>query len=299
MKVREEDRLTAFHTFYGALHGDRWATLAPALLRPRTQVARWNRFQAGTAAAWFAARGIAAVDVAGLEGAYQIPADTALEPVGGRMPFYWMDAGSILAARSLPVNAGDRVLDLCSAPGGKTLILAERLGEGGSLVANELSASRRGSLRRVLAAYLPADRMAQVRVTGHDAARWCRHEQDACDAILLDAPCSGERHLLADPGEMRRWTRARSPALAQRQYALLSSALRVVRPGGHLLYATCSVSPLENDGVVQRALDRLGARVEPVPVSAALGEPTSLGWTVFPDRFDAGPVYWSLLRRMS
>ena len=109
-----------------------------------------------------------------------------------------MDGASILAAQALDPQPGDDILDLCAAPGGKSLMLAEKIAEAGTLVANDRSASRRGRLKRVLESYIPNPVRERIRVTGHDATKWCVFETEAYDRILLDAPCSSERHVLHD-----------------------------------------------------------------------------------------------------
>jgi 16S rRNA C967 or C1407 C5-methylase (RsmB/RsmF family) len=210
-----------------------------------------------------------------------------------------MDPASIFPAAALEVRDGDEVADFCAAPGGKSLILTESLRTGGRLVANELSDGRRARLRAVLHDYLPEDVLSRVRVTGHDATRWCLYETEAYDRILLDAPCSGERHLLANGEEIAQWSPARSKNLAVRQYALLASALAVVRVGGRIVYSTCSLSNLENDAVIARLMKKRAGEARVVRMEFALGEPTENGWVILPDRTGYGPIYFSILERVS
>ena len=122
---------------------------------------------------------------------------------------YRMDRASVLAARFLPLPEEGRVLDACAAPGGKTLVLASRKADlpGVALTANELSAERRRRLKAVLTDHLPPDLAARVAVTGFDAAARAGRERDAWEAILLDAPCSSERHVLASPAHMALWSK--------------------------------------------------------------------------------------------
>ncbi len=225
------------------------------------------------------------------------PRQEGLNPFGCADEPYFLDAASIVAARALPISPGHAVLDLCAAPGGKSLVLAERIKDAGTLVANERSATRRARLKRVLEEYLPEELLRRVRITGHDASKWCIYEKDAYDAILLDAPCSSERHLIAQPKLLAEWTPNRTRFLAQRQYAMLASALQVVRVDGHVLYATCSISPFENDGVIEKLIKKRGEKISVIPPSAPFGESTRYGWLILPDTTEFGPLYFALIKR--
>jgi 16S rRNA (cytosine967-C5)-methyltransferase len=158
------------------------------------------------------------------------------------------DEGSQLIARATPVDPGARVLDLCAAPGNKTTILAERLGGRGALVACDLRPRRLAMLARTLAA--SGARASIVRL---DATRPLPFAA-AFDTVLLDAPCSGLGTLRRDPD--LKWSRVPSdlPVLAARQAAMIRQAASVVRPGGRLVYATCSGEPEENEDVVDAFL---------------------------------------------
>lgn len=283
----------AFERWFAARYGDRWPTLRAAMLAAEGQVARINSF-ARPAAVEQLLGGLAPTALAGCLAGGELPPPG--RDADGLSTHYNLDAGSVRVARALPVKEGDRLLDLCAAPGGKSLVLAERMGSG-ELVANELSAARRGRLKVTMADYLPARVRERVRVTGHDATRWSLHERDAYDAILLDAPCSSEAHLVRQPGLLSDWSPARSRQLAMRQYAMLAAALDVVRTGGFILYATCSISEEENDGVVGRLLERRAGRVEVCRPDWACGEATRFGQAILPDTAGEGPMFAALLRR--
>lgn len=209
---------------------------------------------------------------------------------------YFLDEASLVAASLLPLGPDAEILDMCAAPGGKSLILASRLGPDGRLVSNELSRARRDRLKRVLEEHLPQDLLTQVRITGFDASKWSLHAQEKYDAILLDAPCSSERHLIHQPKLLKEWTISRTKSLAMRQYALLAAASLVVKSGGYVLYCTCSISPKENDEVIERLL-RKKKYMQIENISTSKGEPTQFGWMILPDTTSAGPMYCALLRR--
>ncbi len=236
----------------------------------------------------------------GLLEALEGPPDTVAYSEGLAAP-YRMDRASVLAARSLPLPEEGRVLDACAAPGGKSLVLASRIAfrPGLSLTCNELSADRRRRLRDVLDSHLPEPLLARVTVTGFDAAARARRERDAWDSILLDAPCSSERHVLASPAHLALWSEARVRNLAARQWALLSAAFLLLKPGGSLIYSTCALSPEENDGVAGRLASKYGDRARFQPVlsgeagpDAPTFESTEYGILVLPDAAQgAGPMY--------
>jgi 16S rRNA C967 or C1407 C5-methylase (RsmB/RsmF family) len=211
---------------------------------------------------------------------------------------YYLDEASRDAALRLEPAAGDEVLDMCAAPGGKSLSLLSAE-PGIRLTANERSSRRRARLHRVLEEHLPPELYERVKVTGHDAARWSRHEQAAYDRILLDVPCSAERHLYSSPAKLAEWTPARTRHLAIRAFAMLAAALEAVRPGGTVLYVTCALSPEENDGVLAKLHRKRRGRFELPPAELPYGEPTRYGWQVFPDTAGGrGPLYFALLRRL-
>ncbi len=218
---------------------------------------------------------------------------------GLRKPYY-LDEASHTAAIKLGVTRGDLVLDMCAAPGGKTLVLALCVGLEGAIVANERSASRRARLLRVLDEHLPPEIRERVSVTGHDARRWGLHEKNRYDRVLLDAPCSSESHVLASPEHLARWSASRTRSLAQQAHAMLAAAIDATRSGGVVLYSTCAVSPLENDGVVATLLKKRGRAVNVQKVEAPWGEPTRFGWQIMPDLCAGrGPIYFSLLQKVA
>ncbi len=215
---------------------------------------------------------------------------------------YVLDPASVRAAQALRVQPGDHVLDACAAPGGKSLILLEALGGRGSLIANELSAARRFRLKEVVEHHVPSRYHPLIEVTGFDAHRFGLKRPGTFDRILLDAPCSSEAHLLAMDPEQQEWKMSRTRQLAQRQYSLLCASLLALKPGGTLVYSTCSISPLENDGVVERVLQKKADWVELDPDRGDLEdlEASSSGFRIFPDRSaGAGPIYFTRFIRKS
>mgnify|MGYP006279495579 CR=1 FL=1 len=278
------------------MFGERWGDLKRALLRPVRHVALANPFHDAPReilpdSAW---------EVEELSGCFAIPKGLAFPRpetnAAGIKPYYLLDAASVVAGRALDAEPGDRVLDMCAAPGGKTLVIFFQMEGEGIVVANDRSSSRRKRLRNVIRSFVPEDLRRHVPVRHHDATKWGLHQKNAFDRVLVDAPCSGERHLLRDDGRLEEWTTARTENLAQRQYALLCAAVDVVRPGGRIVYSTCALSPTEDDAVLRRLLESREGRVELERPEIPFGEPTDYGHLILPDETSWGPMYVAALR---
>jgi 16S rRNA (cytosine967-C5)-methyltransferase len=159
------------------------------------------------------------------------------------------DEGSQLVAEIAAANlkpAQGKILDACAAPGGKTLILAERNAEA-RIVACELSPQRLEQLRERLAAHAG-------RIECRLADATLPSEDSAFDLVLADVPCSGTGTLGRNPEIRHRLRPEDLPRQAERQRAILASALRAIRPGGAVVYSTCSLEPEENEEVVAAVL---------------------------------------------
>jgi 16S rRNA (cytosine967-C5)-methyltransferase len=159
---------------------------------------------------------------------------------------------SMLVARALDPRPGERVLDLCAAPGGKTTHLAALMRDEGEVVAVERHAGRAGALRRTCERL----RTRSVAVTVGDAARF--EAPEPFDRVLVDPPCSGLGTLQGHPDLRWRSSPEAIARLAGTQRAILRAAVAALRPGGTLVYSTCTLSPRENEEQAAAA----GLRVE-------------------------------------
>ncbi|MEL6340682.1 MAG: RsmB/NOP family class I SAM-dependent RNA methyltransferase [Myxococcota bacterium] len=281
-----------FDAHYHEIFGERWMSLRTALLSVQVRIARLNAFHPASRDAL----PHAAQPIPELPSCFRV---SELKPPDGPPPlaYYPMDAASVCAANALEVESGDRVLDACAAPGGKSLILAEGLGSDGTMVCNDSSSSRRARLRSVLELYLPAERRQQIRVTAYDGSRFGLHQPGHYDRVLVDVPCSSESHVLATPAALKAWTPARPRQLAIRQGALLASAIDATVSGGRVVYSTCALDPRENDGVVAKIAKKRRDVAQVVVPRSALGVRTEFGQQILPDQDGFGPIYFAVFEK--
>jgi 16S rRNA (cytosine967-C5)-methyltransferase len=158
---------------------------------------------------------------------------------------------AMLVARALDPQPGERVLDLCAAPGGKSTHIAALMGDEGEVLAVEHNRARAAELADT-ARRLHAH---SVRVELADAAL-ARREGSVFDRVLVDPPCSGLGTLQARPDLRWRITAEDIEKLAQIQMAILTAGAQALRPGGVLVYSTCTISPAENEQQIERFLDQ-------------------------------------------
>ena len=176
-------------------------------------------------------------------------------PVGTRLHedghFFIQDEASQLVGHFAGARPGERILDACASPGGKTLIMAAAAGPDGAVVATDVRARRID----LLAETVRRAGATNVRVVQADAGSGLPFA-GRFDRVLLDAPCSGLGTLRRDPDIKWRRTEDELIGLSQNQLAMLEHAAAVLADGGHLVYSTCSSEPEENELVVEEFLRR-------------------------------------------
>ena len=157
--------------------------------------------------------------------------------------YYLQEPSAMAPAQILPVEAGNRVLDLCAAPGGKATELGARLGGSGLLVANEISASRARALERNIELF----GIRNCVVTNETPEKLSERFPEYFDRVLVDAPCSGEGMFRKDLEAARLWSMEKVKECARVQRDILRAAVRMLRPGGFMVYSTCTFEPAENE----------------------------------------------------
>ena len=165
--------------------------------------------------------------------------------------YYLQEPSAMAPACRLPVRAGDRVLDLCAAPGGKSTELAARLEGTGILVANDASSSRAKALLRNLELFGTENLLVTNELPVQLAGRF----PSWFHAVLVDAPCSGEGMFRKDPAVAETWSPERVAFFARTQRNILENAWKMLMPGGYLMYSTCTFSPEEDEQMIRWFLD--------------------------------------------
>jgi 16S rRNA (cytosine1407-C5)-methyltransferase len=246
----------------------------------------------------------------------------------GLAPFLFIDGASVIVALSLKVCDSDQVLEVCAAPGGKSLVLASVMfakivgkepgwpDTRGRLVINEVVKSKASRLQTTVRNFAPAALFdtghlygSHVIFTSVEAGTPSNsmERNGPYDKILLDAPCVCDRSLRrGDGAELAKWSAGKVKVSAERQLKLINNALWLLKEGGMLLYCTTSLSPEECDGVIEMLLlkSRSSFVLEVLPleeefwrmVPGLAAENTDWGTRILPDKTPFGPIYFSRIR---
>ncbi len=164
--------------------------------------------------------------------------------------YYIQEPSAMAVAAAAAPQPGERILDLCASPGGKATQAAAMLAGEGVLVANEIDRGRADVLRLNLERWGVRNAMVLNESPRRLAERW----PGVFDHVIVDAPCSGEGMFRKKEEARFHWSEAHVAGCAIRQHGILNSAAKLVRPGGRLIYATCTFAPEENEGTLWRFL---------------------------------------------
>ena len=166
--------------------------------------------------------------------------------------YYIQEPSAMSAAALLAPKPGMRVLDLCAAPGGKSTQLATYLGDSGLLVSNEINTQR----SRILSQNIERMGIKNAIVTNEDSFVLASHFPGFFNAIQVDAPCSGEGMFRKLPEAIEQWSMENVAICAARQKEILDNAAVMLKPGGVIVYSTCTFSKEENEDVIEYFLER-------------------------------------------
>ena len=227
-----------------------------------------------------------------------LPLGSTAEHLSGL--FYIQEASSMLPVAALFADGVEpvRVMDVAAAPGSKTTQIAAKMGNRGMLLANEFSASR----VKVLHANISRCGISNTALTHFDGRVFGAALPECFDAILLDAPCSGEGVVRKDPDALKNWSLASNQAIAETQRELIDSAFHALRPGGTLVYSTCTLNREENESVIAWLLARYPQEVEVLPLGELFASAdqalTPEGFLhVFPQIYDCEGFFVARLRK--
>ena len=219
--------------------------------------------------------------------------------------YYVQEAGSMFVGWLLrrlmaqgEVPATLRVLDLCAAPGGKTTHLASIVGAEGVVVANEVIRSR----AKTLAENVQKWGTGNVAVTSDDPAAFGQRLPDYFDLILVDAPCSGEGMFRKDHTARAEWSPDNVQLCAARQRRIVSDVWEALRPGGILIYSTCTFNDAEDETNAQWIADELGGELltfDDLPSGIVTGPDGTapVGWHFYPHRVASEGFYAAVIRK--
>ncbi len=207
--------------------------------------------------------------------------------------YYVQDAGSLLALTLAAIQPGETVCDLCASPGGKSTAVLEELGGSGWLLANEAVQSRLPPLQFNLARHGATNYL----VSCHDPEPLQRALTDCFDVVLVDAPCSGQSLVGRGKQTAAAFQAATVEHCARRQARILAAAAALVRPGGRLIYSTCTFAFAENEGCLAQFLaDHAGWQLGESPELAAWRSPALAGcYRLWPQRDRCAGAFAALL----
>ncbi|WP_069997977.1 RsmF rRNA methyltransferase first C-terminal domain-containing protein [Cellulosilyticum sp. I15G10I2] len=166
--------------------------------------------------------------------------------------FYIQEPSAMAPGEYIPIKPGDKVLDLCAAPGGKSTQIAARLAQTGLLVSNDISATRAKGLLKNIENFGARN----VIITNETPERLANRCPAYFDKILIDAPCSGEGMFRKSEEAMKNWETYTPEYCCNLQRDILEYAAHMLKPSGMLLYSTCTFSPEENEGMINEFLTK-------------------------------------------
>ncbi len=227
--------------------GDEFPAFLDSLERPRAVALRFNPLKGQPPQLPFVGSGVPWEP----RGFYYDPeARPGLHPLHEAGVYYLQEASAMAPVGLLDPQPGERVCDLCAAPGGKTTQIAGRMMGEGFLLCNEINPKR----AKILSRNIERMGVANALVTNEHPARLAERFENFFDRVLIDAPCSGEGMFRKEEAAVTDWSQETVEMCARRQAEILHSGAAMVRPGGRLVYSTCTFAPEEDELAVEEFL---------------------------------------------
>ena len=227
--------------------GAEYPRFLEALERPRAVALRYNPLKGDLPALPFVRENVPWEPM----GYYYDPdSRPGLHPYHEAGVYYLQEASAMAPVALLDPQPGERVCDLCAAPGGKTTQIAGRMAGEGFLLCNEINPKR----AKILSRNVERMGVANALVTNEHPETLAKKYPGYFDRVLIDAPCSGEGMFRKEEAAVTDWSRETVEMCARRQAEILHSGARLVRPGGRLVYSTCTFAPEENELTVEAFL---------------------------------------------
>ena len=237
----------------------------------------------------------------------------------GPFNYYCLDLASIIPVLMLDLKSGDHLLDLCSGPGGKSLVAMQTL-KPAKIVCNDVEHSRVQRIKHVMQSFL-LDKYNQrlgidvLNFSKRDGVKCYEYFEEQFDKVLCDVPCFTDRHtIFNEEGNLFQTHRSKERLkMPELQAQLLQSAILCTKPGGTIVYSTCTLSPIQNDGVVSLALKQiweetkidmaicdLSKAILPLKPMLKYAQNTRFGQLVIPQiAQNYGPMYFAKLKRIN
>ena len=240
--------------------GPEYGAFLESLDRPRAVALRFNPLKGARPDLPFAGRPVPWES----EGVYYDPeARPGLHVYHEAGEYYLQEASAMAPVALLDPQPGERICDLCAAPGGKTTQIAGRMDGQGCLLCNEINPKR----AKILSRNIERMAVANALVTNEHPEVLASRFPGFFDRVLVDAPCSGEGMFRKEEAAVTDWSEETVAMCARRQGEILNSAAKLVRPGGYLVYSTCTFAPAEDEEAVAAFLEAHPAFI-PEPVEA-------------------------------
>ncbi len=270
--------------------GPEYPDFLDSLERPRAVALRFNPLKGAAPSLSFVGQSVP-WEPAGYY--YDPEARPGLHPYHEAGVYYLQEASAMSAVALLDPKPGERVCDLCAAPGGKTTQIAGRMLGKGFLLCNEINPKR----AKILSRNVERMGVANALVTNEHPERLANRLEGYFDRVLIDAPCSGEGMFRKEEAAVTDWSQETVEMCARRQKEILESGAALLRPGGRLVYSTCTFAPEENEQTILDFLER-HPEFSPEPVEAPWFTPAGEGmYRLWPHKLLGEGHFAAVLRK--